>query len=205
MLLQHWTASLKKNTADSPYRKPRSHFLWYISVDAFLSVFLVVGIFQFVESRQHDGDHESELMHAGAIAMSSAQIVDHIRLEGRSAYWLGPQDGAKYATNDIVPHKLTITYLPRGSDLYTPDQPKMTVQTFDDLESFQRIEHVYLDSYVTKRLVTKNGNTVIYDPRNMKSEIVFRPDDPAIIVINYTHELSQDELLTKADSLKPVW
>lgn len=203
MLLQHRSARLRKNAAP-PYQRSRSHFLWYIGIDALLSISLVVGVFQFTESRLGDGRHEIELEHAGAIAMTPTQIIDHLRHEGRRAYWLGPQVGAKYATDDMAPHQLTITYLPRGADLYAPNEPKMTIQTFDGSESFQKVRHVYRNSETTKRVVTAGGNTVVFDPKDMKSEIVSRQDSPMIVVINYTYELNQNGLLSKADSLIPI-
>lgn len=203
LLLQHYSDALRRN-AVSPYQKIRPNFFWYLGVDALLSIFLVVGIFQFTESRRESSLHEIELVQAGAIPMSSIQMVERMRHERRNGFWLGPESGTTYAADEIVPHVLTITYLPRGTDLFSPDQPKMTVQTFDSFASFQRITHVYLDSETTELYVTKNGNTVVFDPRNMAKQIVLRPGDPAVIVINYTHQLTQKELFAGADSLKSV-
>lgn len=204
MILQHWTASFRKNAAP-PYQRRQPQRLWYLGIDALLSIFLVMGIFQFSQSHLGDGLHERQLEHAGAIAMSSARIIEHIRYEGRSAYWLGPQNMAKYATDDMLPQVLTIIYLPSGVNLFASDEPKMTVRTFDDLATFEKVGHVYLDPDSTSHVLSKGGNTVIFDARNMTSEIVLRSNIPEIIEINYTHTLTEEEMLTNADSLRLVW
>lgn len=203
MLLQHWTASLRKNVAP-PYRRLRSQHLWYLGIDALLSIFLVVGLFQFVNANGTSGAHEIELEHAGAISMSSTRIIERIHHEGRHAYWLGPQDLARYATDDMVPHVLTIIYLPTGADLFAPDQPKLTVRTFDDWASFERNGHAYFDSETTAHLLSTDGNNVIFDSKNMTSEIVLRPNSSEVVAISYTHQMTREEMLANADSLKVV-
>lgn len=194
-------AHLLIQTSASATQRSRSRFLLLLVVDALLSVTLVVSLFHYVESHRRNELREIELQRAGAISMTRSQIVAQLRFEGRRAFWLGPQSHARYTASSVNHRQLTITYLSRGDDLYLITQPKMTVDTYQNRDSFENEEHLRLDSPNMQRFKTTLGNSVFIDPARVDSEFVTLPNAPFVLVIHYVHATSRQEMLANADKL----
>ena len=128
-----------------------------------------------------------------------------LRNQRASAFWLGPIQDARYATEDLTPGQITITYIQHGTSLYDLADPKRTIQTFNDIAAFRDMGYAFRDSNTLVTTTMKLGRTVIFDSSVMNTEIVLFSNDPEVVVITYVHPKQKSELISNADSLRTVW
>ncbi len=119
----------KERDVFARYGRNHPHFKRNIFLDALISSVLVLfgfGVFNhFTESARID-----ELMRSGAVAMTSTELIKHVKDEKIAAYWLGPKPGYKYSIICKDRSEIIVTYLPQGVSVNHPDRFNLTVETY---------------------------------------------------------------------------
>ena len=138
--------------------------------------------------------------------MSSSGLLEHVKGDNRSVYWLGPMPGAKYTTDHSEGYVDVITYLPEGSDLYNVGQPKLAVDTYDDVAAF--VVHSYFSADGggdgAGKGTTPSGNSVEFNADSMESQTVWIKDVPQIVVIHYPTRQTVQSMMRDAGNLKLI-
>lgn len=186
----------------SRYRKSHPHFILYLSLDAVLSATIVLAGFQFAAS------HTSTDLHAimrgsGVIAMSSSELIEHAKKNGRPVYWLGPMRQNRYMLIHSQGDIGIIVYLPKGSNPANVNQPKLTIETYKNFAAYATDLHPFLGTNSTK-LATTSGITVEFNKASMDYEIVTFRDKPDFVIIHYPMWQLAATLMKNANNLKLV-
>lgn len=111
------------------YSRSHPHFKRNILLDALISIALVLGGFgvfnQITEKARVD-----TLMRSGGVAMTADELIQHVKNEKITAYWLGPKPGYRYTIICKDPSEIIITYLPEGVSINHPDRFNLTIETY---------------------------------------------------------------------------
>lgn len=123
-----------KNERDdfSRYRRDHPHFKRNIFIDALISSVLVIIGFGFV-NQITEQSRIDELLRSGAVAMTSNELIKHVKDEKITAYWLGPKQGYKYSIICKDRSEIIVTYLPQGVSVNHPDRFNLTVETYSKI------------------------------------------------------------------------
>lgn len=187
------------------YEKTHPHFVWYVLIDAVLSVGLVLGGFQVSRAISDPNRSHIENEDAGAIPLTADGLFRHFQGEKRVAYWLGPKAGFSYTPIGVESDVVTITYFPGGtSPLSKINEPKLTVETYvtEAVYESHGQELVQAD-----RIWTTNarGDEVRYDTSSMNFAIVKLKGIRQIVRIHYPLARSSASILEDSMALNRVW
>lgn len=186
----------------SRYEKSHPHFMWFLGLDAVLSFALVFGGFQIAAS--HSSARLNAAMgHSGLIAMSANEFIDHIKDDDKSAYWLGPMAGKKYAINHTQGDVDIITYLPEDAEINKVNQPELAIETYKDSMAYATDVRPLRGPNIAK-YVTASGNIVQFDTGLMEVETVTIKETLQIVEIHYPTRQTVQTLMQNAENLKLV-
>lgn len=187
------------------YHRTHPHFLWYVLLDAVLSIGLVFGGFAIVHGIFGPSKAQIENEDAGAIPLTAERLFAHLQGEKRVAYWIGPKEGYSYSPTGVEKDFVTITYLKGGeSALFNITVPNLTIQTFEDESAFNDHGPRF---FSPDRTSTWNlrGDEVDYDPNLMTSVVVRFKNQIQVVQINYPSARSAATMLSDSMSLRRVW
>lgn len=187
------------------YERTHPHFLWYVLIDAVITISLVFGGFAFVRTWGGPSQAQIEIEDAGGVALSADRLFGHFKGERRIAYWLGPIAGDLYTANGVLKDLVTITYLTNGAaGLSNAASPNLTIQTYDSEAVFEAHGQglVHADRTLTWN---SRGDEVIYDVHFMDSVIVKLKNAVQVVQINYPNERSASSMLKDSLALRRVW
>ena len=119
----------RERTLRKRYHRSHPHFKRNIAVDAVVSCLLVIILFGEI-NHVSENSRLQTLLRSGAIAMSTEQLVDHVKSQGFDAYWFGPIAGYKYTIICTNRNEIIVSYVPQGVSLNTPDRYNLTVETY---------------------------------------------------------------------------
>lgn len=122
----------KGNAGYSRYRREHPHFMRNMVIDAIVSVLTVMFIFAFVTHASANARMEI-LRKSGAITMSAAELVEHVKQEKLTVYWLGPIQGDVYTIICTDPGEILVTYIPIGTRLHDSFATAISVETYSDV------------------------------------------------------------------------
>lgn len=100
---------------------------------AILATILVVGGFAPFR-HQRSGNDISKIR--GKVALSAQELRDIVVAQHITAYWAGPQDGAKYALIASSPGVAFVRYLPGGVGLYDTKSLFRAIGTYTQKNAF---------------------------------------------------------------------
>lgn len=119
----------KERDVFARYSRNHPNFKRNIFIDALLSSLIVcIGFGAYNQATAQE--RIDELLRSGAVAMSSTELINHVKDEKIAAYWLGPKPGYKYSIICKDPSEIIVTYLPQGVSLNHPDRFNLTVETY---------------------------------------------------------------------------
>ena len=72
----------------------------------------------------------------GELALTQQELTDILKEEGLAAFWLGPQQGAKYTLNITAGDQVFIRYLPDGEGLEDISQSYVVVATYPQEDAY---------------------------------------------------------------------
>lgn len=122
----------KKNAGYSRYHREHPHLIRNMVIDAVVSVLTVMSIFAFVNHASANARLEM-LRKSGAITMSAEELVEHVKQEKLTVYWLGPIQGDVYTIICTDPGEILVTYIPIGARLHDSFATAITVETYSDV------------------------------------------------------------------------
>jgi hypothetical protein len=113
--IYRWILGLlkKEHVLRTNYHKSHPHFLLYIGLDALLSFALVFGGFQIFNPRTSSA--AQNLIHAGGVALSANDFVNHAREMKVDTFWLGAISGYDNTINHKTPGVVDVYYVPQLS------------------------------------------------------------------------------------------
>lgn len=76
----------------------------------------------------------------GQVALTEGELIEIIRREGLTAFWLGPVQGARYTLNVTAGSQVFIRYLPNGQGLEDISQSFVIVGTYPQANAYSITE-----------------------------------------------------------------
>jgi len=183
------------------YERSRPHFLRYLALDALLSVFIVFAGFQIFDSNSFLAER---LTHSGDVALSSSQLIAHVKRDGISAYWLGPVKGDEYTVNHEVEGIVDLMYLPEGTEPSNDKAFEFEVKTYESQKIWDAHTHPILATASTQTLILSKEVTIRINPTSMKGVIATYQDKPEILAIAYPKPQTLQSMMKDVKSLKLI-
>jgi len=183
------------------YERSHPHFLWYLGLDALLSVAIILGGYHFVASNSSTAQN---LVHAGGVSLSSGEFINHVKRNDLETYWLGPISSYKYTINHETPGIVDVFYLPKSSDPSTKNLFKYEVKTYENQKTWDAHGHTLLATSNTTTIPITNKIFVKINKGSMKGEIVTFSDKPVIVAMAYPTRQSLQTMIKNAEKLKLV-
>lgn len=173
----------KERDVFARYGRSHPHFKRNILIDALISSLLVLvgfGIFNHITERAR----VDALMRSGAVAMTSDQLIKHVKDEKLAAYWLGPKPGYKYTIICKDRNEIIVTYLPQGVSLNHPDRFNLTIETY--AKALQR-EQPARSNISTDRddFVASDGTAGSIDSQRPQIVRFSVPDTDKVVEVQY--------------------
>lgn len=196
----------KEHFLRARYHRAHPHFLFYLALDCLVTASVVFGGFQIATAMSPKDLQLTLLENAGGKVLTLDEITEHVSAEKKIVYWLGAKTDYTYTPNYILGDVVTIMYLPKAADLHHINHPKLSVQTYDDMNSY--VSHLFGYNPPPNTRITMQsteGNTVEFDGTSMQSETVTFLDDPHVVVINYPTKQTPNTMLKNADRLTSAW
>lgn len=183
------------------YERSHPHFLRYLALDAILSVGLVFGGFLVFAP---DSLGKTKLVHAGAVVLTSKELVEHIKHERIVAYWLGPVSGYENTLNHEIPGVVDFFYLPTGADPTDHSVFLYEVKTYLSQKIWDAHTHPLLASANTKVIAVNKDLSVRINPTSMKGVIATYADKAEILAIAYPAPQTLNSMIMNVESLRLV-
>lgn len=183
------------------YERSHPHFLRYLALDALLSVALVFAGFQIYAAHSSTSKN---LTHAGQIALSSPDLIDHLKGDRIRAYWLGAVRGDEYTVNHEVAGIVDIFYLPAGA--VPSDHRAFTyeIKTYKDQGVWDAHTHTSKATTNIQVISVNKSTSIRINPTSMKGVIATFSDRPEILAIAYPKPQSLQAMIKNVESLKLV-
>lgn len=97
----------------------------------------------------------------GKVALTAKQLWEIVTAEGLTVYWLGPQDGARYALTSVNEHQNYVRYLPGGQGLTDSGPNYAVVGTYESKDAFILTQNAAKATDSTG-FINADGNSVFY-------------------------------------------
>lgn len=140
---------------------------------------------------------------SGVESMSAAELIQSIKAENRTVYWLNAKQGDSYANESSANGIDQITYRPAGADVSDLAQFDVIVGTYKDYSTYDAHPHPLLGANGRTTTLT-SGATVTYNSALPNQAVVQFPDKPEVVVINYPATQAVPALINDAESLVPI-
>lgn len=201
LIFIRWIVRKFKRKREILTRYERSHpnFLWFLAIDAVLSVVLILGGYQllFKNSSSPEGKEPSE-----SSVYTSTSLTEKARNENLDVFWLGPVQGYKYSLSDQESGIVDIFYLPITAGGSKANNFLYEVKTYERLDVWNGHTHpLNASSGTTKITVTKNISIKI-STSSMRGVIATFADKPEIVAIRYPEPQTLDNMIKNVESLK---
>lgn len=202
-MLSRWVLRFFKTERDIFVRYEKSHprFFRLIALDALVSILVVFAGFQIFDSNSFLAE---KLSHAGDVALSSRQLIEHVKRDGISAYWLGSMDGDEYTINHEIKGVVDLMYLPEGADPSNDKAFAYEVKTYDSQEIWNAHTHTILATANTQTIILNKEVSIRVNPTSMRGVIATYNDKQEILAIAYPKPQSLKSMIDNVKSLKLI-
>lgn len=140
---------------------------------------------------------------SGVETMSAAELIQSIKAENRTVYWLNAKRGDSYANKSSANGIDQITYRPAGANISDLAQFDVIVGTYKDYATYDAQPHPLLGANGRTTTLT-NGATVTYNSASPNQAVVQFADKSEVVVINYPAAQAVPTLINDAENLVPV-
>lgn len=192
----------KERAIFSRYDRAHPHFKWYLGLDAVLSTVLVFGGFALASQGSYHGRTEVFLEN-GLVAMSSSELVRHVKGDGIVAYWLGPFQGYKYTIDHVDSTDAVIVYYPNDAKLDALNLRKIHFITHKKSTNVMAPLSVY-DKTGVVNFVTTHGDTVQFAKLLPINETISVKGTNDIVEIYYSTVQTPRSMMENADALRRI-
>lgn len=98
---------------------------------------------------------------SGKVALTAKQLWEIVTAEGLTVYWLGPQNGARYALISVNENQNYVRYLPDGKGLTDIGPNYVVVGTYESKDAFILTQNAAKASD-SAGFINADGNSVFY-------------------------------------------
>lgn len=183
----------------SNYERAHPHFFWYLGADALLSVALVFGGYSLYVEMTSDSH---SLVHVGAEAVTSKELVEHANENNVLAYWLGSFPGYEYTINHANPDVADIFYWQKGTQKLDTKLFLYEVKTYRNQKAWDARAHTILATANTETIAINKSITIRINRGSMKGVIVTFAHRPEIVGIAYPTRRDLAEMIKNVQSLE---
>ena len=183
------------------YHSRHPHFLLYLLLDAILSFSLVGGGYALASSQgifTRDTHAAAEL---GAIPLTLGQVRADLKDHDIALFWIGPISGAKYLTEITAPEAVSLHYLIPGAESSLVNFKFLTIKTFSDQLRYNNSAKEPLHSSPNLVKTNVRGDTVTYNPNNLRQIVVALAGSSKVVVIIYAVPQTLKFLLKDSEQL----
>ena len=201
--IYRWILGLlkKEHALFTNYHKSHPHFPLYITLDAVLSFSLVFGAIHLISP--HSSAARS-LIHVGAEAVPSDELISHLKKENVDAYWFGPLSGYEYTIDHAVYGIANIFYVPGSSLQPNTEIFKYEIKTYKNQGIWDGHTHPLLATANTVTIKINNVLSIKINRASMKGEIATWVGKTEIVGIAYPSRQTLETMITNAKNLRPV-
>ncbi len=136
----------------------------------------------------------------GIQTMSAAELIQSVKTQNLTAYWLAPVPGDSYSITTSASGVNQISYYPEGSGVSNSNQSAVSVATYKDLTTYEASSHPFLGAN-SRTDVLNNGSTVTYSSVSPTQAFVSFPDTAQKVVISYPSNQPVPTILNDAENL----
>lgn len=201
LIFLRWLLRLfkKEYAALSRYERSRPHFLWFLALDAILSIALVVGASQLLlgNSSKFEDSEPLEIS-----AGSSNALINQAQTEKLDAFWLGPVTGDKYTLDDQESGIVDIFYWSGAFGNANPNAFLYEVKTYERLDVWNAHTHPIKANASTTTISINKNVTIKINRSSMKGVIASFKDKPEIVAIAYPKPQTLKAMIKNVESLK---
>lgn len=152
---------------------------------AVLAAGLTYGIIKYT-APQHFGLQFVLKATNGKVALTDRQLRDIVVGEGLTVYWLGPEDGARYALISVNQHQNYVRYLPGGQGLSDVGANFRVVGTYEAKDAFAITQREATTANGVG-LTSSDGNAIYYNTsRPLSVYVGLKGTDDQIELFNPT-------------------
>lgn len=140
---------------------------------------------------------------SGVESMSAAELIQTIKAENRTVYWLNAKRGDSYANKSSANGIDQITYRPAGANISDLAQFDVIVGTYKDYATYDSQPHPFLGANGRTTTLT-SGATVTYNSASPNQAVVQFADKSEVVVLNYPAMQAVPTIINDAGNLVPV-
>jgi hypothetical protein len=140
---------------------------------------------------------------SGVQSMSAAELVQTIKAENRTVYWLNSKQGDSYTNSSSANGIDQIFYRPVGSNPSDLNQFDVNVGTYRDYSTYEAQPHPFLGAN-GRTITLPSGATVTYNTASPNQAVVQFFNKPEIVVINYPATQTVPTIINDAENLVPI-
>lgn len=137
---------------------------------------------------------------SGVQSMSAAELIQSIKAENRTVYWLNAKQGDSYANHTSANGMDQITYRPAGANVSDLTQFDVIVGTYKNYSTYDAQPHPLLGANGRTTTLT-SGATVTYNSASPNQAVVQFPDRPEVVVLNYPAMQAVPTIINDAGNL----
>lgn len=140
---------------------------------------------------------------SGVQTMSAAELIQSIKAENRTVYWLGSKQEDSYTNSSSANGLNQITYRPVGASVSNLNQFDVIVGTYRDYSTYDATPHPLLGANGRTTTLT-SGATLTYNAASPIQAVVQFPNKAEVVVLNYPANQAVPTLINDAENLVPV-
>jgi hypothetical protein len=140
---------------------------------------------------------------SGIQSMSAAELVQTIKAENRTVYWLNSKQGDSYTNSSSANGIDQIFYRPVGSNASDLSQFDVSIGTYRDYSTYEAQPHPFLGAN-GRTITLPSGATVTYNTASPNQAVVQFSNKPEIVVINYPATQTVPTIMSDAENLVPI-
>lgn len=119
----------RKRVGHARYSDRHPHFIRNIAIDAVVSTLAIISLGSIINHASANSRVEM-LRKSGAITMTAEELVEHVKQEKLTVYWLGPIQGDDYTIICTDPGEIYVNYIPSGARLHDSFASSVMVETY---------------------------------------------------------------------------
>lgn len=140
---------------------------------------------------------------SGVQTMSAAELIQSIKAENRTVYWLGSKQEDSYTNSSSVNGLDQVTYRAVGANVSNLNQFDVIVGTYRDYSTYDATPHPLLGANGRTTTLT-SGATITYNAASPNRAVVQFPNKAEVVVLNYPANQAVPTIINNAETLVPI-
>jgi len=140
---------------------------------------------------------------SGVQTMSAAELIQSIKAENRTVYWLKSKRGDSYTNSSSANGLDQVTYRTAGTNVSNLNHFDVIVGTYKDYSTYDAQLHPLLGANGRTTTLT-SGATVTYNAASPNQAVVQFPNNPEVVVLDYPAAQAVPTIINDAENLVPI-